>query len=386
MKSIKDININNKIVILRCDLNVSLSGKKIVDDTRIKKSLETISYILDNNAKLIIMSHLGKIKTEEDKEQNNMLVVYNRLNELLPNKIEFIDSTNPKNIKQKLSTIPYGKALLIQNTRYEDLNGNKESNCDQKLSKEWASIGEIFVNDAFATIHRSHASNYGISCFLPSVTGLLIEQELTNLNKLDSPEKPFIIIMGGSKISDKSKVIESLINKTEYILIGGAMANNFIKAQGYEIGQSLIDNNDNDLYMKLLNKYKEKIILPIDFSGEEDKEKTVQKVGKISKNFTALDIGPQTIKKYKEILKEAKTIFWNGPLGKYEDNDYIKGTKEILEFAKDNIKTVIIGGGDIVAASNLLEYTKDLTFASTGGGATLKYIENHNQPGLKNII
>ena len=386
MKTIEDINIKNKTVILRCDLNVTIKDGKIIDDTRIKSSLKTIEYILNQGAKLVIMSHLGKVKTEEDKEKNDMKIVYERLNELLPEKVSFIDSTNYKKIKKELKKVDYGKTLLIQNTRYEDLKGNKESNCNKKLSKNWSSLGDVFVNDAFGTIHRGHASNYGISCFLPSVIGFLVEKELNSLNKLDNPKTPFVVIMGGAKITDKVKVINSLMNKADYVLIGGAMANNFIKAQGFEIGQSLAEENSIDICNELLEQYKDRIILPIDFYGELNSKKELQKVGKISNDFKALDIGKETVKKYKEILKNPKTVFWNGPLGKYEDDNYIEGTKEILKYIKDNTETVILGGGDIVSASNILGYTKDITFASTGGGATLKYIENHSLPGLENIL
>jgi phosphoglycerate kinase len=246
-------------------------------------------------------------------------------------------------------------------------------------------MGDIFVNDAFGTIHRRHASNYGISCYMRSVTGFLVQKELDNLNRLTSPEKPFVVIMGGAKVSDKTKVIDSLIKKADYILIGGAMAFTFLKAEDYEIGKSFLEKGSLDLCQDLLKKYKDKIILPDDFYGELNDERVLQKVGNIDKNFKGLDIGQATVKKYKEILKKAKTVFWNGPLGMYEEEEYIYGTKQILRFIKKEVKMVILGGGDVVSASNLLNYTKDIEFASTGGGATLKYIENHKQPGLENM-
>ena len=385
MNKIENLNLNNKIVILRCDLNVTISEGKIIDNTRIVSSLKTIKYILDKNAKLVIMSHLGKVKTEEDKQENDMEIVYRELNELLPNKISFIDSTNYEKIKDKLKDIDYGKALLIQNTRYEDLNNKKESNCDEELAKNWASMGEIFINDAFGTIHRKHASNYGISCYLPSAIGFLVEEEINNLNKLDNPEKPFIVIMGGAKVSDKVEIIDALMKKADYILIGGAMANTFIKAKGYDIGNSLYEEEAIDTCKELFKKYEDRIVLPKDFFGKINEIKQIQSINNITKDFQILDIGERTINDYKTILRNAKTVFWNGPLGKYEDQRFIYGTKEILEFLKDNVETVILGGGDIVSASNILGLTKDITFASTGGGATLEYITNHVQPGLKNI-
>jgi len=385
MNKIENLNLNNKIVILRCDLNVTISKGKIIDNTRIVSSLKTIKYILDKNAKLVIMSHLGKVKTEEDKQENDMEIVYRELNELLPNKISFINSTDYKEIKDRLKDIDYGKALLIQNTRYEDLNNKKESNCDEELAKNWASMGEIFINDAFGTIHRKHASNYGISCYLPSAIGFLVEEEINNLNKLDNPEKPFIVIMGGAKVSDKVEIIDALMKKADYILIGGAMANTFIKAKGYDIGNSLYEEEAIDTCKELFKKYEDRIVLPKDFFGKINEIKQIQSINNITKDFQILDIGERTINDYKTILRNAKTVFWNGPLGKYEDQRFIYGTKEILEFLKDNVETVILGGGDIVSASNILGLTKDITFASTGGGATLEYITNHDQPGLKNI-
>ena len=331
------------------------------------------------------MSHLGKIKEEQDKEKNNMEIVYKRLNELLPNKIKFINTTDAKEIKKEIKKINYGEAILIQNTRYEDLDNKKESNCDKRLSKSWASMADVFVNDAFGTIHRRHASNYGVSCYLPSVIGFLVKKELENLNKLRNPEKPFVVIMGGAKVSDKTKIIDSLIKKADHILIGGAMAFTFLKASGYEIGKSYLEKDSIELCEQLLKKYKDKIILPVDFYGDIEGERHLRKVGNIDKKFKGLDIGKETVKEYKEILKNAKTVFWNGPLGMYEEDEYIYGTKEVLKYIKNKEETVILGGGDVVAASNILNYTKDITFASTGGGATLKYIENHNQPGLENI-
>ena len=385
MKTLENMDLKNKTVILRCDLNVTIKDGKIIDDTRIKSSLKTIEFILNHDAKLIIMSHLGKVKTEEDKIKNNMKIVYDRLNELLPNKIIFVDSTDSKIIKDELNNIEFGKGMLIQNTRYEDLNGNKESNCDEKLSKEWASLGDIFINDAFGTIHRKHASNYGISCYLSSCIGFLIQSELEHLNKLDNPEKPFIVIMGGAKISDKIDVINSLINKVDCILIGGAMSFNFLKAKGYEIGSSLIEEDSIEICKDLLNQYKDKIVLPNDFYGKTDNKKELQSIDNITNDFQGLDIGNKTVKEFENVLKNAKTVFWNGPLGMYEDEDFRYGTKEILKYIKENVETVILGGGYIVAASNLLNYTKDITFASTGGGATLKYITDHDQPGIINM-
>lgn len=389
MKTIEKIDLKYKTIILRCDLNVSIKNGRIIDDTKIKASLKTIKYILDKKAKLIIMSHLGKVKTEEDKQKNDMRIVYERLNELLPGKIIFVNETNAKKIKPEIKKLDYGKGILIQNTRYEDLNKNKESSCDKKLSKSWASLGDYFINDAFGTIHRKHASNYGISSNLPSAVGFLVLNELDNLNRLDHPKRPFVVIMGGSKVSDKIGTIKSLIKQADYILIGGSMAFTFLKAKGYNIGSSKYEEKYISYCEELLNKYEDRIILPTDLYGSfdfnEDSPVVLQDIKDIPRNFIGLDIGDDTIKLFKSILKNTKTVFWNGPLGYYEYEKYRYGTEEILKYLKETTETVILGGGDIVGCSNLLGFTDDITFASTGGGATLKYLENHNQPGLEHI-
>ena len=389
MRTIEEINLKNKTVILRCDFNVSIKNNKIIDDTKIKASLKTINYILEQNAKLVIMSHLGKIKTEEDKKKNDMELVYKRLEELLPEKVDFINETSGKKVKKAVKSLEYGKALLLQNTRYEDLKKNKESSCNKRLSKFWASLGDVFINDAFGTIHRKHASNYGIAYYLPSAIGFLIMHELENLNRLDNPKRPFVVIMGGSKVSDKIGIIKSLINQADYILIGGAMAFTFLKAKGYHVGKSLYEEKYIDYCKDLIEKYEDRIILPTDLYGafemDEEASLVLQDVDNVPANFIGLDIGDETIKLFKSILKNTKTVFWNGPLGYYEYEKFRYGTKEILKYITEAVDTVILGGGDIVGCSNLLGLTKDITFASTGGGATLKYLENHNQPGLENM-
>lgn len=388
MKTILDFNLKEKTVILRCDLNVSIKDKKIIDDTKITSSIKTIKYILEQDGRVIIMSHLGKVKTEEDKQKNNMKIVYQRLKELLPNKIKFIDETSGKTLKKAVKKLEYGKAILIQNTRYEDLPKNKESTCDKKLSKFWASLGDIYINDAFGTIHRKHASNFGIASHLPSGIGFLVMNELQNLNRLDNPKRPYVVIMGGSKISDKIGVVKSLIRQADYILIGGAMAFTFLEAKGYKVGKSLFEEKEINYCKELLSRYKDRIILPEDLYGSFElgsSEVILQDIDKIPKNFIGLDIGDQTIKTFKSILKNTNTVFWNGPLGAYEYEKFRYGTEQILKYLKDNVETVILGGGDIVGCSNLLNCTKDITFASTGGGATLKYLESHNQPGLRNM-
>lgn len=389
MRTIEKVNLKYRTVILRCDLNVSISEGKIIDDTKIKASLKTINYILDQNAKLIIMSHLGKIKNEEDKKKNDMRIVYKRLNELLPDKVKFINETRGRRLKKAVRDLKYGRALLIQNTRYEDLKKNKESSCDRRLSRYWAGLGDIFINDAFGTIHRRHASNYGISSYLPSAVGFLVQNELKNLNRLDNPKRPFVVIMGGSKVSDKIGIIKSLIKQADYILVGGAMAFTFLKAKGYRVGRSMYEEKYIDYCKELLEHYEDRIILPTDLYGafdmNEDASLVLQDVKSVPNNYIGLDIGDETIKLFKSILKNTKTVFWNGPLGYYEYEKFRYGTNEILKYIKETQETVILGGGDIVGCSNLLGYTDDFTFVSTGGGATLSYLENHNQPGLENM-
>lgn len=389
MKTILDLYLKNRTVILRCDLNVSIKERKIIDDTKIKSSIKTIKYILDQGGKVVIMSHLGKITSEEDKQKNDMKIVYERLNELLPNKISFINETKSNNLKKAVKKLEYGKGLLIQNTRYEDYPKNKESECDKKLSKFWAKLGDFYINDAFGTIHRMHASNYGISNYLESAIGFLVMKELENLNTLDNPKRPFVVIMGGSKVKDKIGVIKSLIKQADYILIGGAMAFTFLEAKGYKVGRSLYEEKYIDYCKELIKHYGDRLILPVDLYGTYDLNDNpnviLQDIDNIPNDFKGLDIGDETIKLFKSILKNTNTVFWNGPLGAYEYEKFRYGTDEILKYAKDNVETVILGGGDIVGCSNLLGYTKDITYASTGGGATLKYLEDHNQPGLRNM-
>lgn len=389
MKKVTDFNLSGKTIILRCDLNVSIKDGKIIDDNKIMASLKTINYILDHNAKLVIMSHLGRVKTESDKQKYDMRIVYERLEEILHNKISFIDETRPAKLLRPVKNLEKGHALLIQNTRYEDLKGNKESSCNKKLSKHWARLGDIFINDAFATIHRKHASNYGIASYLESGIGFLVMDELEHLNILDNPKRPFVVIMGGSKIKDKIGVIKSLIKQADYILVGGAMAFTFLKAKGYDIGRSMYEEDEVDYCKYLLSHYEDRIILPSDLYGAFEKsdeaDVVLQDINMIPKNFIGLDIGNETIRHFKSILKNTNTIFWNGPLGAYEYEKFRYGTDQILKYIKDNVETTILGGGDIVGCAHLLGYDKDFTFVSTGGGATLKYLEDHNQPGLQNM-
>lgn len=389
MKTIRDLDIENKKVIIRCDFNVPLKDNKILDDTRIKGALETIKYCLDRNCRIILLSHLGRVKEESDLEKNDLAPVAKRLAELLNQDILFSEKTRGEELEAIVDSLEARDILLVQNTRYEDLNGKKESKNDLELGKYWASLGEIFINDAFGTIHRAHASNVGIANNLNSAVGFLIEKELNALNVLTSPEHPFTVILGGAKVSDKIGVIENLVTKADKILIGGGMAFTFLKAKGYEIGKSLLDEENLEFCRNILEKYESKIVLPVDiavtneFTNSENYR--TKNSTELSTSEMGLDIGPETIELFKSILKDSSITIWNGPLGVYEFDQYKKGTNSLLEYiTKNNIK-VILGGGDIVAAATAAGYKEKVYHASTGGGATLEYLEGKTLPGLEAI-
>lgn len=387
MKTIKDINIENKKVIIRCDFNVPIKNGKIVDDTRIKSSLPTINYCLENNAKIILLSHLGRVKEEADLAKNNLEPVAIRLSELLKKEVKFISKTRGKELEEAIANMKDKDIILIQNTRYEDLEGKKESSNDEELGKYWASLGEVFINDAFGTVHRAHASNVGISSHLPSAIGFLIEKELNALSSLNNPEHPFIVILGGAKVADKIGVIKNLVIKADKILIGGGMAFTFLKAEGYETGASLVDEENITFCQSILEKYKDKIILPTDVAVTteftENEEYKVKDINNLEKKEMGLDIGPKTLKLFEENLKDAKIVLWNGPLGVYEFNKYKIGTNKLLEYITNNNIKTILGGGDIVAAAS--NYKDKVYHISTGGGATLEYLEGKTLPGIDMI-
>lgn len=388
-KTIKDFELESKKVIIRCDLNVPMKDGKIEDDNRIKESLETIEYAINHNAKVILLSHLGRIKEESDKEKNSLLPIAKRLSELLNKDIIFISKTRGKEIEEVINNLKNGEVVLLENTRFEDLDGKKESNNDKELASYWSSLGDIFINDAFGTIHRSHASNVGIASILPSGVGFLVEKELNALSKLNNPNRPYVVILGGAKVSDKLGVIQNLITKADKIIIGGAMAFTFLKARGLEVGKSLVEDDYINFCQEIEKNYPNKIVLPVDVvvaeEIEEAKPSTNKLVNEINKNEIGLDLGSQTIELIKEILSTAKTVVWNGPLGYYEIKKYQTSTKEILKYLTENHINTILGGGDIVAASNKLGYKEKVSHASTGGGATLEYLEGKELPGLKVI-
>lgn len=389
MKTIKDINIEGKKVIIRCDFNVPIKDGKIIDDTRIKASLKTINYCLEHNAKVILLSHLGRVKEEADLKKNDLAPVANRLSELLDKKVTFVNSTRGQKVEDAISNMKEKDVVLLQNTRYEDLDGKKESSNDPELGKYWASLGDVFINDAFGTIHRAHASNVGIASNLPSAVGFLIESELNALSELNEPEHPFIVILGGAKVADKIGVIENLVTKADQILIGGGMAFTFLKAENYEVGNSLVDQESLDFCQEMLKEHPNKIVLPIDANVTKeysnDTENEIKDITEFEYNEMGLDIGPKTIELYEKYLKSAKIVVWNGPLGVYEFNKYQTGTKEILKYLVENNIKAILGGGDIVAAAATLGYKDKIYHASTGGGATLEYLEGKKLPGIEVI-
>lgn len=388
-KTIRDFDLNNKKVLIRCDFNVPIKNGQIVDDNRIVASLPTIEYAIDRGAKVILFSHLGRVKTIEDKEKNSLHLVAERLSELLEKKVLFINETRGNKLENAVKNMENGDVLLVENTRFEDLDGKKESGNDEELGKYWASLGDIFINDAFGTAHRSHASNVGIASNLPSGIGFLIEKELNELSILNNPEHPFVVILGGSKVSDKINVIKNLVTKADKILIGGGMAYTFLKAKGINIGTSILDEESLEFSKEILDRYPDKIVLPVDINVTKeflnDAPSRVTAIDDIKNDEMGLDIGPKTIEDFSDILKNAKVVFWNGPLGVYEFSNFTKGTKSILECAASIDAKVILGGGDIVAASAELGYKDKVTHASTGGGATLEYMEGKELPGIAAI-
>ena len=379
MKTIRDFDLNNKKVIIRVDFNVPMKDGVITDDTRIKESLKTINYAISNNAKVILMSHLGRIKEESDKVKNTLKPVSIRLSELLNKKVIFIPNTRGSELENAINNLQNGDVLLMENTRFEDLPDKKESKNDPELGKYWASLGDIYINDAFGTAHRAHASNVGIASHLKSGIGFLIEKELDNLlPAINNPDRPFTVILGGSKVSDKIGIIENLVMKADYILIGGGMAFTFLKAGGVEIGDSLLDEDSIDFCKKMLKEHKDKLILPIDVVTNL-KECFITDITKEEKG---LDIGPKTVKLFKQYLDNSKTIIWNGPVGMFENDKYSNGTKGICEILKNIDAVKIAGGGDTASAVKNFGYEQAFTHISTGGGASRELLEGKELPGI----
>lgn len=383
-KTIKDFDLNNKKVIIRVDFNVSIKDGIIKDDNRIVESLETINYALSHNAKVILLSHLGRIKEESDKSKNNLEVVAKRLSELLHKDVIFAPTT--RNLESYVASLKTGEVLLVQNTRYEDLDGKKESGNAQSLGAYWASLGDIFINDAFGTSHRAHASNVGIASHLPSGIGFLVEKELKAFwPVLNDPARPFTVILGGAKVSDKIGVIKELVEKADYLLIGGGMAYTFLKALGKDIGSSLLDSESLAFASEMLNKYFNKIILPVDHvcASSISDDVPVEVLDEIK--GIGLDIGPKTIELFKSYLLKSKTIVWNGPVGYSELEHFSKGTKALCEIIASTSAYTVVGGGDTAAAVIKMGYKNKFSHISTGGGASLELLEGKKLPGIEII-
>ena len=382
MKTIKDFDLKDKKVIIRVDFNVPIKDGKITDDNRIVSSLDTIKYAIDNNAKVILMSHLGRIKEEADKEKNTLLPVANRLCKLLGKNVIFSHFTRGEKLERAISSLKPGDVLLMENTRYEDLDGKKESGNDPELGKYWASLGDIYINDAFGTCHRAHASNVGIASHLPSGIGFLVQKELDNmLPVIDNPEHPVVVILGGSKVSDKIGLIENFIDKVDKILVGGGMAYTFLKAKRVSIGKSLLEEDKIDYCKDLLRKTN-KIILPVDHVCSKEIDGDVFIKRKLDSDDIGLDIGPESVTLFKKYLNDAKTVIWNGPVGMFENPKYANATKEIASFLDRTKATIIVGGGDTASAVINLGYKDNMTHISTGGGASLELLEGKELPGI----
>lgn len=385
MKTIRDFDLENKKVIIRVDFNVPIKDGIITDDNRIIESLDTIKYAIKHQSKVILLSHLGRIKEESDKAKNTLKPVAKRLSELLNKEVLFIPYTRGIEVEDAINKMQNGDVILLENTRYEDLDGKKESKNDKELGKYWASLGDIMINDAFGTSHRLHASNVGIMEHLPSGIGFLVEKEFNNLLPvINKPIHPFTVILGGAKVSDKIGVIDNLINKCDYILIGGGMAYTFLKARNMEIGKSLVDMESLDYCKNLLNTTN-KIILPVDHlcsKNIEDNEYSIKE--EIASDDIALDIGPKTIELFNEYLRKSKTIIWNGPVGYFENEVYAQGTKALCEtIANLENVTSIVGGGDTASAIINMGYKENFTHISTGGGASLELLEGKEMPFIK---
>ena len=378
-KTIKDYELKGKKVIIRCDFNVPITNGKIDDDNRIRMSLDTINYAIDHNAKVILMSHLGKIKEESDKDKNSLEVVSVRLSELLNRKVIFSHDTRSEELTNLVNNLKEKDVLLIENTRYEDLNGKKESSCDMELAKYWASLGDIFINDAYGTCHRAHASNVGIAKLLPNGIGFLIEKEITKIDSLlNEDTHPFIIIMGGKKVSDKISIIKNLIVKCDTLIIGGAMSFTFLKAKGINTGKSIVDVENISFCKDMLDKYSNKILLPIDVINENSENIKIDNI----ENDIGYDIGVETTKLYCDKIKSAKRIIINGPMGLFEQKEYANGTKNIYKCITDNNIKTIIGGGDSASSAKNLGFSNSFYHISTGGGATLEYLSGIELPGI----
>ena len=390
-KTVKDVELSGKTVLVRADFNVPMDNGVITNDKRIKAALPTIQYILDQGAKVVLFSHLGRVKEESDKEKLSLFPVAKRLSQLIDADVLFVNETRGAELESAVEDLKSGEVLLVENTRFEDLDGKKESKNDPELGKYWASLGDVFVNDAFGTAHRAHASNVGISENVEAVSGFLMEKEIEFIgNAVDEPERPFVAILGGAKVSDKITVIERLLEKADKILIGGGMANTFVRALGHDTGKSLVEEDNLDLAKSLIEKGKDKLVLPVDLvvAKEFSNDSAFRTVDleSIEDDEMALDIGEKTVARFNDVLKDAKTVVWNGPMGVFEMENFAQGTIKVCEsLAKLDDAITIIGGGDSATAAEDLGFADKFSHVSTGGGASLEYLEGKVLPGLNAI-
>jgi phosphoglycerate kinase len=390
-KTVRDVELKGKKVLVRVDFNVPLKDGEISDENRIVQALPTIKYILEQGGRAILFSHLGRIKEAKDLEKNSLRVVAKRLSELLDQEVKFVPETRGKVLEDAVSALKDGEILMFENTRFEDLDGKKESKNNPELGKYWASLGDVFVNDAFGTAHREHASNVGIASNIKdTVAGFLLEKEINFIGgALENPERPFVAILGGAKVSDKIEVIKNLLKVADKVLIGGGMAYTFFKAMGYEIGTSLLEADKVDLAKELLEISQGKILLGEDIitgkAFDPETEKNVRTIDQIPADEMGMDIGPRTAEKFDSIIKNAKTVVWNGPLGVFEFPRFADGTRHVAQSLveiKDQA-TTIIGGGDSAAAVIQFGLEDGFTHISTGGGASLEYLEGKLLPGIE---
>ena len=386
-KTVKDIQVEGKKVLVRCDFNVPMENGEITDDVRIRAALPTINYLIENGAQVILMSHMGRPKGEA-KMEFTLAPVAKRLGELIGKDVTFISSpvVVDDQVRAAVQALENGQVMLLENTRFR----KEETKNEENFTNELAELGEIFVNDAFGTSHRAHCSTAGVASHMPSVSGFLIEKEVKYLgNAVENPIRPLLAIMGGAKVSDKILLIENLLNKVDVLLIGGGMSYTFLKAKGYEIGKSLLDEENIDLAKELMNKAEEKgvkMVIPVDVvcasEFSNDAERKVVPVTDIPANMEGMDMGPETVKLFSEEINKAKTIVWNGPLGVFEMPNFAVGTRSVAEALAECDGVTIIGGGDSAAAVKKFGLGDKMTHISTGGGASMEYLEGKELPGI----
>ena len=386
-KTVKDIDVSGKRVLVRCDFNVPMKDGRITDDIRITSALPTVRYLMENNAKVILMSHMGRPKGEP-KPEFSLKPVADRLSELLGKDVIFAasDKVVDDNVKAAAEALADGQVMLLENVRYRA----EETKNQEPFTGELAQLGEIFVNDAFGTAHRAHCSTAGLAEYMPSVSGFLIEKEVKFLgDALEAPKRPFVAIMGGAKVGDKIPVIENLLKKVDTLIIGGGMSYTFFKAMGYEIGASILDEESIDLAAELMRKAEEagvELMLPVDtvcaVKFADDSEKGVFDRDKIPADMMGMDIGPKTIEAYKAVIAQAETVVWNGPAGVFEMPNFAEGTRAIAQALAESGAVTIIGGGDSAAAVEQFGYADKMTHISTGGGASLEFLEGKELPGI----